>query len=486
MTLAKTGSRDWSLVILRVSQSSAQIWVGTLHPDMYKPERAYVELTGADGQLQSKEIGLKEWKRPFRYVNKRFYYVVEFDGLEPGEHYSVQFFGQPQTIYRTLTEKQLLKTGEFKTLPAALSTDANNPFTVAFGSCFYDDRDGGQAAGSYRALYQRGPSKVRPDITFLTGDQVYLDIGFDSLSPISSEIRNRVASDYYKHWELLSDLFTHGATWMLPDDHEYWNDYPFYDTFNPYLLAIRVDYVRKAWEQAAIDGVYKVQQSRLIETFDVGELSFCLADTRTERDERCFLPTAAFEQLTHWARNLTGPGVVVMAQPLIIQLGDERNLLSYPDQYAALLEAFGSTGQNIVLISGDVHYGRLATTTLGPKNGKLIELIASPMSNLTSINSVATDVPETQPGNFPPANIQQLTGWQPAEVTVEKDWAVSTRKGWPLSAYWDDRTTEHFMTASFNKEPNGEIKLVVNAWRVRQRDKDNLPVRDIGAIEFRL
>ncbi|WP_108124893.1 hypothetical protein [Saccharospirillum mangrovi] len=482
MALEQTRNRDWSLVILRVSQTTAQIWVGTLDPDMQKPELAHVELTGTNGQHLSKDITRRDWQRPFRYIQKRFYRVIEFDGLEPGVQYKVQFYRQPPAIYREHIEKQLLKSGEFKTLPDALPTDSNHPFTVAFGSCFYDERDGGQAAGSYRALYTRGPSNIRPDISFHTGDQVYLDVGFDSLSLITSEIRNRIAGDYHRHWTLLSDFFTHGGTWMLADDHEYWNDYPFYDTFNPYLLAIRLGSVRNAWQKAAIDGVQNVQQSRRIETFNVGELSFCLADVRTERNKDGFLSEASFKKLDQWARNLTGPGVLVMSQPLIVKPSSTRNLLSYPKQYAALLGALGSTGQNIVLLCGDAHFGRIATTTLGPKKGKLIELIASPLSNLTSLTSLANEVPDTEPGQFPHPSIP--LNWQPTNVTHKKGWAVSTKPWWEHSAYWKNRTTEHFMTASFNKEANGEIKLVVNAWRVRERDGENLPVRDLGAVEF--
>lgn len=477
-----SASRYWSLVIQRVSQTRAQIWVGTLDPDMQKPERAYVELIDANGQHLSQDIHQKDWKRPFRYVNKRFYRLVEFDNLKSDTHYNVEFYRQPPALYRKHLDKQLLKSGEFKTLPDALPTDSDHPFTVAFGSCFYDDRDGGQAASSYRALYKRGSSNVRPNISFHTGDQVYLDVGFDSLSPIRSEIRNRIAGDYLRHWTLLSDFFTHGGTWMLADDHEYWNDYPFYDTFNPYLLAIRIDAIRHTWEKAAIDGVQNVQQIRPIETFNIGELSFCLADVRTERHKDGFLSDASFKTLDRWARNLTGPGVLVMSQPLFDKPSDTRNLLSYPKQYAALLDALGSTGQNIVLLCGDAHFGRIATTTLGPKKGQLIEVISSPLSNLTSLTSLANEVPDTEPGQFPHASIP--LDWQPTNITHKKGWAVSIKQWWEHSAYWRNRTTEHFMTASFNKEADGTIKLVVNAWRVRERDRENLPVRDLGAIEF--
>ena len=74
-----------------------------------------------------------------------------------------------------------LRNGTFDTLPPRIPLKGKKPFTIGVGSCFYNHRDGGQAAASYKALYQRGSDNDRPDITFLTGDQVYLDIGFDSL-----------------------------------------------------------------------------------------------------------------------------------------------------------------------------------------------------------------------------------------------------------------------------------------------------------------
>ena len=77
---------------------------------------------------------------------------------------------------------QHLGSGYFETLPKRILKTHEKPFTIGLGNCYYDHRDGGQAAGAYQALYERGSNSVRPDIRFLTGDQVYLDIGFDSLS----------------------------------------------------------------------------------------------------------------------------------------------------------------------------------------------------------------------------------------------------------------------------------------------------------------
>lgn len=487
MTLSLNTSKGmWSLAVLRVSQTTAKVWVGTLFHTLRKPEQACVELIHPDGTRIRKDIVSKDWQRPFRYVYQRFYTTVEFEDLEPGTHYEVEFIRRTDSIYRDIEEWQVLRHGQFDTLPASLPVAGERPFTVALGSCFYAHRDGGQAAGSYRALYERGPEYARPHVTFLTGDQVYLDIGFDSLSFVRSEIRERVADDYAQHWQLLGSILSRGATWMLPDDHEYWNDYPFYDSLIPTLLALKIDDVRQTWTKASEDGVRRIQQSPRVETFSIDELSFCMADLRSYRDDERFLPDADFKKLTNWARGLKGPGVLVIPQPLIVAPNPlERNLLSYRGQYSRLLEALGHSGHDIVVMSGDVHFGRIATTTLGPNGGKLVEVIASPLSNLTFLDGVATSTPELEPGPFPHASVRP-SGWSSAPVQCSDASAVSVRNGWLLSAYPRDRTTEHFMTAAFQRNTAGGVSLKVDAWRVRDRDDANLPKRDFATFDVSL
>lgn len=487
MTLKlNTSTGKWSLVVLRVSQTTAKVWVGTLFHTLKKPEQARVELIHPDGTRISKDIFTDDWQRPFRYVRQRFYATVDFEGLEPDTHYEVEFSRRTESIHQQIQEWQGLRDGQFDTLPAALPAAGERPFTVALGSCFYAHRDGGQAAGSYRALYERGPESVRPHVTFLTGDQVYLDIGFDSLSFVRSEIRERVADDYAQHWQLLGSILSRGATWMLPDDHEYWNDYPFYDSLIPTLLALKIGEVRETWTKASEDGVRRIQHSPRVETFAIDELSFCIADLRSYRDDDRFLPEADFKKLTAWGEGLNGPGVLVIPQPLIVAPNPlERNLLSYRGQYKRLLEALGSTGHDIVVMSGDVHFGRIATTTLGPKGGKLVEVIASPLSNLTYLDGVATSTADLDPGPFPHSSIP-IPGWTPADVKCSESAAVSTRKGWWLSAYPRDRTTEHFMTAGFHRNGQGKVALKVDAWRVRERDDANLPKRDFATFDVTL
>jgi hypothetical protein len=95
-------------------------------------------------------------------------------------------------------------------------------------------------------LYERGAESVKPDIKFMVGDQVYLDVGLDSLSPQTNELRQRVTEDYAKHWQALGSMLASGGIWMLPDDHEYWKNHPFYDSLLPTLFMLKINKVVKS------------------------------------------------------------------------------------------------------------------------------------------------------------------------------------------------------------------------------------------------
>lgn len=473
-----TSTAQWALVVQRVSQTSVEVWVGTLFPTLRKPQSARVVLKDSDGQeIALHSIDKDQWKRPFRDHARRFYCVATFDQLIAGTEYQLEFSRLNETSDESW---QLLKEGQFSTLAGQLSTDHNNPLTIALGSCFYEHRDGGQVAASYKALYKRAAYKHKPDLTFLTGDQVYLDIGFDSLSLIPKEIRERIADDYAKHWQALGSVFTRGATWMMPDDHEYWNDYPNYKTNIPTLQALRLKPVRNAWTRASKDAVNNIQRTKPIEFINIGDdLSFCLADMRSNRKEQRFLPETQMQQLIQWVLGLQSPGVLVIPQPLIVgENSQEKNLRSYHKQYKALLQAMSKCQHDIVVFSGDVHFGRISTVSLGDSGKKLVEVISSPMSNLTGLNGIATAKPQATPSHFPPSNLN-IPGFAPSEVDYDKSFMVSTKKGWLFSSYPKARTTEHFMTIALSKQESGQVKLSVEAWRVRERQgRQHLPKKD--------
>jgi len=483
-----TSTAQWSLVVHRVGQGSAEIWAGTLFPALKMPERARVRLFQEGSEVRSTVIRRADWQRPFRGMGRRFFRVVTFRRLKAGSEYRVEFerYVEENSEAGIAAGWQRLRAGSFRTLPEHLPDKRKEAFTIGLASCFYNHRDGGRAAASYRALCERGPANVRPDITALTGDQVYLDIGFDSLSLIPREIRERIADDYALHWQALGSILSRGGTWMLPDDHEYWNDYPFHDSMIPTLLALRLRKVRDTWQRAARDAVSNIQRSPAVDSFSLGDdLSVCFADLRSHRSENRFLPERPFRKLLDWARGRSCPGVLVIPQPLIVNPSRaERNLRSFEKQYRELLEALGAASHDVVVLSGDVHFGRIAGVPIGSRGARLIEIVSSPLSNLTGLNGLATSVAAGKPGRFPPAGAARDLGWPRHDVDYYKDstgrgrFFVPSRKGRWFSAYPKDRTREHFMTVSFRRATEGGVELTADAWLVRERrGPRNLPAR---------
>ncbi|CCO46168.1 putative alkaline phosphatase D/APaseD PhoD [Vibrio nigripulchritudo SOn1] len=479
----------WSLVIHDVGTHHARIWVGTLYQYLAKPEQFHVKVY--DKPITSLNrvpifeytINQEEWERPFRALKQRFYKVVEVTGLNSNQTYYVDFVRGTRHVNAKTIDEHVVETGSLRTLPTSLSEA--DPFVVMMGSCYFnDDDEKGQAAKAYTHLYFNGEPQEKPHVKFLTGDQVYLDIGLDSLSPVIGEVHQRIAADYADTWRSNRKLYRHGGCWFLADDHEYWNNYPYAQGTNPYLWAITFSKkVKAAWTKSARDGVKRIQRVEPFRTFDVGDdLSFCFVDLRSDRDKRTppksMVTKRVFKQLIDWAKNLNKIGILVLPQPLIVEAGSDSdyNLANYEAQYKALWEALAHSGNDIVCLSGDVHFGRIANVKLGNGNAKLHEMISSPMSNITPINggkySAAT-----------PQKIKKLPSFIGGDYKVHYDGVWCTRsevvsKWYMLEDYY--QTKEHFMTLSFTRSAEGNVELDVQAWLVRDCDRTGKPKKQFS------
>ncbi|MCK5334558.1 MAG: hypothetical protein KAQ67_00270, partial [Gammaproteobacteria bacterium] len=352
--------------------------------------------------------------------------------------------------------------------PAQLPTKNKKPFTVAIGSCFYTEHDGGKTGQAFEALYNN--ETLRPDIKFLAGDQVYLDIGLGWYPLNDEDCQDRVADDYADSWKYLRSILRRGGTWMIPDDHEYWNNYPYLKGFNPYLLTLDLSRAfRRRWFNAAHTAVKTIQQVQTIRSFNIGnDLSFCVADLRSERTKNGFLSDQSQKELLSWINKLKTPGVLVIPQPLIADKGNNTDKnLPYWSQYQDILLAMQNGDHDIVILTGDVHYGRVSQVTIGNSSNKLTEVITSPMSNLSEINGVAANKPELPKKKFPFIAINGMTKNKInylAKVTTESKW-------WDLR-YPVRRTHEHFMTVEFYRE-NKQTKMKIHAWHARELIKSN-------------
>ena len=487
------GLSEFHCYATRVTTTSMRLWVGTLERDMKMPPKARVRLCNGSGhQVDLKQIRTVGWERPFPAAsNDRFYKSFTFEGLRPAGTYRAYF-----ERWRAKTKDwEILRSASIRTLPKQLPLHKPGikPFTIALGSCYWPDQDGGRVGTAYRGLYEhpRNPHDS-PDLTFLTGDQVYLDVGFDLRSGVSREVRRRIAQDYAHHWKGLSDVLTRGATYMLPDDHEWYNGYPDPDPKNPYLLALQNKKLRKVWEQTARQGIENVQQCPVVEVMEFpGDLSICFADLRSFRKPNLggLMKVKDLKRLLDWAKGLTTPGVLVSPQPLIVSTNEhEANLLDYTSDYCRLLAALGHTGHDIVVMSGDVHYGRVVSVKLGTEGATLYEVVSSPLSNLTYLNAwFATNRNRLTPKQFPdqrafdhPQGKQHLSGWQPQAVNhypnKNKDgslYDIESKTSWRFWVYPGTRTREHFMTIAFSRHGDGSsIHMTVKGWLVRDVDAD--------------
>lgn len=470
----KNNKTEWSLVVQRVTETRADIWVGNLFSGGKLPFQAKLEIVmvGNESEIAaaSQIISVDEWQRPFRRLSERFYKLCRFENLSAHKKYHIIFSTQCESIS---SPWEVLLQATFSTLPKSLPAQGEKPFTIALGSCFSNADDDGRVAAAYAALYDSGDENFRPDVTFLVGDQVYLDIGFASLVPFSNFIRSRAANHYANNWQALSNIFTRGGTWMLPDDHEYWNDYPFNDVNILALKALKIPSVRDTWEKVANDGVNNIQSARMLEIITIGDdLSICLANFRSQRTRKKFMPDAEFTELLNWANNLRCPGVLVTSQMLLDAPSEgERNLPSFAEQYAHLIEALAASGNDILVLSGDVHFGRIANVKLGTKGATLTEIVSSPLSNLKGwLNGFASDVAGNNPESFPGGIPANAPSESLVKVNYDDAYKVSHQKGTYFSAHPKDRSDEHFMTIGFNRVDAGEIELTVQAWHVRNCD----------------
>jgi hypothetical protein len=256
------------------------------------------------------------------------------------------------------------------------------------GSCFCRLQDG---AGSVERAYRDLPSGAAPEIHVWAGDQVYLDAPWSSFlrSYSREELEALFVSNYDLTWGThhgagsLGGILTNGGNYFTSDDHEFWNNAP-----------NRAAYVRNSWTgngrlewrtlAAELYAVFQTE-SRLTEAC-VGNASLLVADVRIDRDdeETRFMTRFDLERLRDWLRALRGPGFLVLGQPVFTEeagfLGHflDWTLADY-EQYADLVRALMEVEHSVVILTGDVHYGRIARCSLG-SGAELIEIISSPLA----------------------------------------------------------------------------------------------------------
>lgn len=423
---------SYLIVPSRVSTETAVVWIATI--DESKRPTLFVDNLA---QPPPAWIDLAQGTHRLAYAR------VTLSSLLPRTTFQLQL--------RVLD--RVLAVGSVTTLPAILPTAVERPFTVLLGSCFHVKNDRGVGSA-----FLNGP---RPDIKILCGDQVYLDAPASHFllhTHSRSEMEQMFFETYQRTWEHSGpaggfvNLVQDGANYLSCDDHEFWNNGP---TFGIYVRDTWTSGGRNTWWDVASRLYGAFQSDRAIERFSVGELSFLLADTRVHRDSdrQRLMTDADWSEVCAWVDDLDGPGVLVLGQPVFTKQGGvlarftDWNLPDFA-QYAQLARALGNASHSVVIMTGDVHFGRVAHCQLLPRAGgrapRLIEVIASPMSLVDSRVGGSWDA---APPVFPAFAVPGV----PARPVTTVD-GVKMR-------------SDHFMTIEFSGVAGG-ARMRVKTWPI--------------------
>lgn len=402
------------------------------------------------------------------------------------------------------------------TLPKSIPVKPETPFKIMLGSCFYQPNDpDGLVGQSFLHL----PEQSRPDIKFLCGDQVYLDnpwmdttLNLKTAFSKKENMRAFFFKKYLKTWTQVNKVETdetdengkpktkviggfnlllrNGANYFCSDDHEFWNNAP---NFGGVGFALTFFLWQKRWWFREASELFRVFQSLAAwMTFDVAPVSFCIADTRINRTEHNlikedldanFMEPDDLKAIGKWIENLKGPGVLVMGQLLLTDNADWKKtfrnlsdaplwtrikesfgdyfdfgLPDFPSQYNELIGYIKKSKHSIVLLTGDVHFGRLAVCKVDANSDvDFIEVISSPMSVVT------IDEKRTGIGTYEDA--PERFGTKVTSV--------------PIAQNDDEKpvSQNHFTTLEFsrNSANDSEVEMKIIAWKIVDQvgDKNN-------------
>jgi len=334
--------------------------------------------------------------------------------------------------------------GTLRSLPAA----GEKPLTILLGSCYGSGRDRHQGAASvFAEMCARGQD---PDLKFLCGDQVYLDTPafYSWFRHAPGALAEKFLGTYLRSWsdQGLLPLLRHGATYLSMDDHEIWNEYP-----NGRGRSGRtVD-----WERSALAFFRFFQGSGGSREIRIPPVSFFVLDTRSNRTEskERFVSADQLLALGRWVKALTGPGVLVLTEPVFGEtrtfgssisrlIGAADSLRDYA-QYRELAELLSGSEHTIVVLCGDVHWGRIAECTLAT-GARLIEVVSSPLC-LVDIGISRWFRP-----------------WTPAPTPFQGGIGP-----WPKVETVPYRVTQnHFVSLELSRADGGRVGMAVRLWRV--------------------
>lgn len=477
--------KQFLLVPQRVSDTTATVWIGGLNEDV-RAKRVTLEFSN-EQETDLVELDSSEWQtwKSQHPLDWRL-------GQSPSEiqrlHYQRVTLGlqktlRPRTTYSLslrVDDKIVGDSARVTTLPTTLPSTDEKPFTLLLGSCFYCPND---KQGMVGKTFHYLPSDERPEIKILCGDQVYLDNPWKVLTyfvtrpfQAPSSLRTIFFEKYIDNWTQsptadsgFRQLLKDGANYFCSDDHEFWNNAP--DIGGVGLINTLLRPQREWWFREATELFRVFQSPSPLMNIEVAPLSICVADTRINRHtrRRQFMEDYDLKAVGRWIAGLEGPGILVIGQPLLTPKSNLWSLhrydLSLPDyeQYDELLGYIRAAQHSIILLTGDVHFGRVASCFLNREAGtKFVEVISSPMMVVTNRKGKA------EVGEFVSASAID----PPIISPIEEEVNFAEQQN-------------HFLTLEFSLATDKKIKMRVKFWPIL-KNAAGLPPRSKNVYETTL
>jgi hypothetical protein len=335
----------------------------------------------------------------------------ELGNLTPGTPIKVEVAAGTERLERRI-----------HTLPAAVPQGVQDRFNVLLLSCFHRLEDKTGLAGTVLTGL-----KVKPHLTLFAGDQVYLDL--PTLLDFEDDpgwLGNKFQLDYLANWfgdrrptvDPLAippgypQVLALAAGAFMPDDHEYWNNYPFWASpvQNSWTPAGRA-----RWKEAAEAAYRGFQQTAAVQfgvarALDVEPLSILMLDTRSQRSMTSrtspgdLLGGPGRVALTAWVDRLvqraTDPqpwfGLLVTGQSFFRPAAgalkggiEDYEFADYDADHRFMVqevERVTQAGLPLILATGDVHWSRVLRADAPATAGATIfEVISSPTSLVSSV-----------------------------------------------------------------------------------------------------
>jgi hypothetical protein len=395
----------------RVTETTAEIFVGAFF-DQEPPEECRLLLEPV-GQDRQRDLYAGHWSTLSGDGKSAIHYLRRtFSSLPPATAFDIRLLGPTGEV---------LARGSVETMPGSLplgeiGSGPDRPFTLWLSSCFYSPRAASGLEQMVKSVVR--DDRIKPHLKILAGDQVYLDFPQSKTVLFGKErLRQHFNEVYTSSWThpAFSELLCNGGNVFLADDHEFWNNYP--DSLIPVLWELRGEGFRDHWERLAKERCAAMQSVAPLQRLDIGgadgrppELSIMAAQTRLDRSRGPyrFMSDEALDELLKWMAELQSPGVLALTQPLFVYADPTETGIPDFRQFRERLEpALAAAKHDIVVITGDPHFGRIGVVSYDaegdPAQGgivdhQLIEVIASP---LTLVSAFAGNAKPPQPRTFP-------------------------------------------------------------------------------------